>query len=246
MDGNSHEIFAKVLLGAAKNTTTSPSWGRAPDMDLKFLHRWYRHRISVLPQIFDEFPLPDRYPVAVEDHDDKDAIAMCIISHLYLDLFNGPVYPFGFWNPIYPKKTIISDLLKDINDPKALVAELNLLTGKTPWADDFYAGSKDIMSTFASNWQTHEDFVAVMVCRLAQYASGATLPLEGSLYTYHTELKWTQLYTTAIKDIVAFTGNDKYTLALKNLNASSGIAEIADQCEQFEAYYAALITTALG
>lgn len=106
MDQRTHELFAQVLLEAAEETNTSPKiWGNGPDIDIKFLHRWYRHRISVLPEIFKENleNLKDCNPEIV----DKDAIALCIVSHLYMDIFNGIVFPFGIWHPIYPEETIV-------------------------------------------------------------------------------------------------------------------------------------------
>jgi hypothetical protein len=193
MDGWSHRIFAGILLEAVNKNTKSLNWAVAPDIDLSFLHRWYRHRISVLPEIYDEFSAPkDVFP-------DYDAITLCVVSHLYLDIFNGWVFPFGLWHPIYPKKTLIAGVLEDIDDPKLLVKELKMLVGDVAWSKAFYAGSRDLMVTFASNWQTSEDIVAAMVYRLARYASGE------NRFTSSDSDNQTQvsLFNKAMNDIIA-------------------------------------------
>lgn len=106
MDKKSHTLFAEVLLEAVDKTDASPEkWGNAPDIDVNFLHRWYRHRISVFPNIY-----KDNLKGCKPEYVDKNAITLCIISHDYLDIFNGPVFPFGFWHPIYLDETIINDV----------------------------------------------------------------------------------------------------------------------------------------
>jgi len=118
MDSKSHTLFAKCLLEHVEDNITSLEWGTAPDIDMKFLHRWYRHRISVLPKIYNEFSTPILF------NPNKDSITLCILSHLYLDIFNGWVFPFGLWHPIYPEDTIINDVLDDIDEPNKLVEDL--------------------------------------------------------------------------------------------------------------------------
>lgn len=109
MDGKSHEIFAGILLDAAGagNRRIPSAWGVAPDIDIPFLHRWYRHRIGVLPKIYSEFLQANPLPNPDADGT-KDEVALCVVSHLYLDIFNGWVFPFGFFYPLYPEKTIVA------------------------------------------------------------------------------------------------------------------------------------------
>jgi hypothetical protein len=217
MDSKSHELFAQVLLDHVGNTNTPSSWGIAPDIDLNFLHRWYRHRISVLPKIYQENLIGGK-PDPVED---KDAITLCIVSHLYLDIFNGLVFPFGAWHPIVPNNTIIQDVLSDLEQPNMLIEDLKNLSGYFTFNEMFYQESKGIMQEFALNLKTQDipTFTKILVSRLALYSGSENV------------------YGTAMKQIAKFTPDENFT---------SGCVEANEACEQFERSYADLITRATG
>lgn len=216
MDKKSHELFAQVLLDAAEETDTSPKiWGNAPDIDIKFLHRWYRHRIRVLPDIYKE-NLKGCKPEIV----DKDAIVLCVTSHLYLDIFNGLIFPFGMYHPIYPGNTILNDVLDDINDPKLLIEDLKKLSGGVTFSDMFYAESKGIMQEFARNIEMKyiPSITEIIVRRIAM----------------HAENNCRNIYNKAMHDIAKFTENDIYD----NMHE---VARPIYVCKQFETSYAYLI-----
>lgn len=227
MDEKSHELFAGILLEAVENSTTSPKWGLAPDIDMTFFHRWYRHRISVLPKIVNEFPskiynLDNNSPYYISSQD-RDAVSLCIISHLYLDIFNGWVFPFGIYHPIYPKKTIINGVLEDINNPKLLVKELRRLAGEETYMDSFYNDSKNVMKKMVMADKTANSLIAQMVWRLVFYAD---------------ELSSASLYNEAMKQIADFTGNDIYNRQYPPITTH-------DACSRFETEYATIINKAL-
>lgn len=226
MDEKSHELFAGILLEAVGNSTTSPKWGLAPDIDMPFFHRWYRHRISVLPKIYMEFPSPERllgFQMKTYTDADLAAITLCIISHLYLDIFNGWVFPFGILHPIYPKKMIINGVLEDINKPKLLVKQLRRLAGEETYPDSFYNDSKNVMKKMVMADKTANSLIAQIVWRLAYYAdmkSGVSL------------------YNEAMKQIADFTGNDIYIQQYPPITTH-------DACSRFETEYATIINKAL-
>jgi len=213
MDGKSHELFAQVLLEHVGSTHTSNQWGTSPDIDLKFLHRYWRHRISKLPQIYKEFNRPKDI--------DTEEIALCVVSHLYLDIFNGNVFPFGLWHPIFPEDTIIMDVLSDLGEPGRLINDLKNLSGMVTFSEMFYQESKGIMQEFLANLGPRNNTVItkIIVSRLALHSGSA------------------QVYDTAMKHIVKFTHNSGY---------SYGKFENNKACEQFEISYADLIMRASG
>ena len=215
MDSKSHELFAKVLLEYT-GRKTSPKWGMSPDMDLKFLHRWYRHRISKLPEIYREF----EYSVINSCEYDKDDITLCIISHLYLDIFNSWIFPFGIWHPVYPENTVINEVLDDLHEPNELIKDLETLTGFNIFSDMFYKESEGIFKEFINdlNIKYIESIIEIMVARLA----------------FHSESIFGGfIYVKAMKDISKFTNNKMY-----NKESSDFMFDI---CKKFEKNYAFLI-----
>lgn len=215
MDPKTHELFAQVLLDTVCETDTSSKiWGNAPDVDITFLHRWYRHRINVLPDIY-----KDSLKNCKSETIDKDAIALCIISHMYIDIFNGWIFPFGVFYPIYPEDTILNDVLDDLDNPKLLVQDLKKLSGSVAFSDMFYAESKGIMQEFVNNINVKyvPSVIDVIVNRLAT----------------HTGKNCDDIYKKAMKNIAAFTRNDIYNNIVKT--------QVVDACEQFEIEYADLI-----
>ncbi len=224
MDERSHELFAEILLKAVGKSETSPKWGTAPDIDAGFLHRWYRHRISVLPKVFREFPTPGRLHRFWISDADPDAITLCVVSHLYLDIFNGWIFPFGIWNPIYPKKTVINGVFEDIDKPKLLVKELRRLGGEESYYEQFYTESGKIMGNFILEKASLEDLVAHMIMRLASYASANAS---------HS------LFDRAVKQIEDFTLNKEYSKVCISTDIMHEV------CGKFEIEYAKLINKAL-
>lgn len=222
MDEKSHELFAEILLEAAGKSHTSPKWGIAPDIDMAFLHRWYRHRISVLPKIYAEFPTVERLPGFRVSDADLDAIALCIVSHLYLDIFNGWVFPFGVWNPIYPKKTVVDGVIEDLDKPKLLVKELRRLAGESQYTEQFYSDSRKIMGKILPCDTSVETLTAQLVRRLSYYAD--------------RETSFVQLYNKAMGQIAKFTGNSKYRFVSIFSSSMNN-----DACNSFEIEYAKLI-----
>lgn len=91
MDTRSHLIFGKVVLEKAGLDTGYYEWATAPDIDLEFLHRYARHRFSVIDKIYKDFRRlhPDT------PYKNKETVALCIVSHLFLDLYNFPVWCWG-------------------------------------------------------------------------------------------------------------------------------------------------------
>lgn len=236
MDSRSHELFAEILLKSVNNTTVSPLWGTAPDIDMPFLHRWRRHRISVISKTYWEFLFQSAEVLkVVKDTSNKDAVALCIASHLYLDIFNGIVFPFGLCHPIYPEDTVISEVLDDFDEPKLLVKEISRLAGSEPFLQDFYKDSKELMQGLIVPNVTVESLTAQLVQRLAYYHNLTVLDLFGM-----RSRETTRLYNGAMKQIAGFTGNTRYR--------RGDIFPIQTHtiCETFETNYCKLIAKAMG
>lgn len=219
MDAKSHELFTQVLLEYIGSKRTPILWGTAPDIDLKFFHRWYRHRISKLPQLYKDINRPE--DIYTEE------IAMCVVSHLYLDIFNGTVFPFGLLHPVFPDNTIINDVLSDLDKPNLLIEDLKNLSGMVTFSEMFYQESRGIMQEFLENLGTllfpsifnSEPITQIIVSRLALHSGSG------------------RVYDTAMKHIAKFTRNNRYIYdKFENHKA----------CEQFERSYADLIVRASG
>lgn len=90
MDRYTHVNLGNALLLKSGLNPEFTDWAGVPDYDSNFLHRYKYHRFSVLDKIFQ----------VGQEHglrnDDKTAIALCIISHFWNDIFNAPIWCFGF------------------------------------------------------------------------------------------------------------------------------------------------------
>lgn len=95
MDTKSHLIFGEEICKYFDYSEDYASWAIAPDVDACFLHRYYRHRFSVLEAIYKEYPKV-AHGVPTKD---KRIIGTLILSHFYLDIFNGPIFCWGLWLP---------------------------------------------------------------------------------------------------------------------------------------------------
>jgi hypothetical protein len=110
MDPRSHEIFTRVLLESVGRNSAYSQWGNSPDLDFDILlHRYWRHRLTVLPEIYQEFSA--KYPSIPAI--DKDNIVLGIVSHLYSDTFNGFVVPFYIQNPLFQIPKMFAELIKN-------------------------------------------------------------------------------------------------------------------------------------
>jgi hypothetical protein len=231
MDSKSHELFTKVLLNSVNKTDVSPMWGNCPDIDMNFLHRWYRHRISVIQKTYDEFPFTstkDSNNLLQENTNDKDAVALCVVSHLYLDIFNGWVAPFGAWHIISPDKSVIGELFKDIDNPKIFIEVLNTLTGSEPYVQQFYDDSEKLMKKLVLSNKT-EELVSWFVCRLASHA------------TYNSNATIPTLYSNSMNQISEFTKNDNF----RPNNYGIFTSDINKSFIDFEKEYCSLIDKTL-
>ena len=95
MDTKSHLIFGEEICRYFDWSEDYAQWAIAPDMDMSFLHRYYRHRFSTLEAIYKEYPkIAHGIPIK-----DKQIIGTLILSHFYLDIFNGPIFCWGIWFP---------------------------------------------------------------------------------------------------------------------------------------------------
>ena len=95
MDTKSHLIFGEEICKYFDWSEDYAQWATAPDMDMGFLHRYYRHRFSMLEAIYREYPkISHGIPTK-----DKKIIGTLILSHFYLDIFNGPIFCWGIWLP---------------------------------------------------------------------------------------------------------------------------------------------------
>lgn len=219
MDWKSHKLFTNILLDELGEDTDYDTWAQAPDMDMKFLHRWWRHRFSVIDDIYEEgystYSPPKHNP-------DKDAIILSVVSHCYLDIFNGWVMPFGLWYPIYPKNTIINDVLDDITNPKLVIDQLYRLGFKSDFSDKFYIESETIMRKFISDLPnvSAEKAAAMIIYRLAGYAS--------------MKKRFT-LKNKALCDMAKFAKDEKY----KTVSTFPSVWRSI--CERFETDYCKLL-----
>jgi hypothetical protein len=240
MDWRSHRLFGGLLLEKIGKDINYDSWSLVPDVDIGPLHRWHRHRFSVMSSIYTEglyvcrkileerhidrvkirMQITDEEGSAIENDKDKDAIVLCVTSHFYLDMFSGFIAPFGILYPIFPNKTVTRDILENENGPKILIKELKNLPITDEFSTKFYGGSRTIMNEFVSDMVMFnlEDIVCVMVYRMCTHA--------------HMN-KRGDLYNKAISDIYSFTGNKKYV--------NNHVRSWKDGFDKFEHKYAKLI-----
>jgi hypothetical protein len=236
MDWRSHRLFGGILLNKLEKDLNYDSWSLGPDTDIGPLHRWYRHRFSVLNEICRD-SMEICHPISSETSEgqigtqmldkkgsvrsiDKDAVALCITSHFYLDMFSGYIAPFGILYPICPHKTVTKNMLENKNGTKVLINELNNLPITDEFSTKFYGASGTIMGEFVSDMSMFslEEIVSMLVYRM-----GTCAQID----------KRDNLYKKAIGDICNFTGNRKY--------ADHGVRSWKDGFENFEHKYAKLI-----
>lgn len=242
MDWRSHRLFGGVLLDKIGKDLNYDSWSLAPDIDIGPLHRWHRHRFSVMEQICKEgmemcHPISDtmateqigtkervqndkRSNLELLDNIDKDAVVLCVTSHFYLDMFSGHIAPFGILYPIFSGRTVTKDIVENKNGPKILIKELKNLPITDEFSTKFYGGSRTIMNELVSDMSMFslEEMVSIFVYRMSTYAQID---------------RRDQLYKKAIEDICNFTGNKRYT--------QHSVRSWKDGFESFEHRYATLL-----
>ena len=169
MDTKSHLMFGQVLLNCCKQDISYAEWATAPDIDFDkklfsiLLHRYWRHRISTLPEIFAEYSA--KYPSALTE--DKIAIALCILSHLYLDIFNGWVFCWGFSYPAtHMSSNVIKEYARDLNQ--------NLLDHYTEKQQTFFNESQTIFEQIPPLRNT--DAFLALLSELVRFTSGGVTP----------------------------------------------------------------------
>ena len=142
MDTTSHLIFAKILLEKAGLNPEMEKWGVSPDNDFKdgMIHRVSLHTLNRLEEIEKE-GINQGFPGA-----NKTEIALCVVSHLWLDMFNAPVWSFyskkltpsfrfRLWEYYFPKYGITSAI-------EEFKKDMERITFHTP--SDFHEDSKEI------------------------------------------------------------------------------------------------------
>lgn len=149
MDIKTHFIFSEKLLEICGLDGDYKIWGIAPDMVEKY-HRW-RHKFSKIRWIYKRFG---------EKHEpckDRKAISLCVISHLYLDMFNGVLPAF-----IFPPYITLNIPVEEIRE---LVKDLNYLSFSTP--EEFYEEERTIFEDL--NEGEACEYISVMIISLADH-----------------------------------------------------------------------------
>jgi len=156
MDGTSHKLFAERLLAACGLDAKYTVWGIAPDKIELYVHR-LQHRFSKMSWLYDGFSLIA--PVnELRINDDKRAIALCIVSHYYLDMFNAVLPAFGVFPPFITKNIPDENICE-------LVKDLNVLTNETPIA--FCNEENELFDTLEEGLA--EDYMKAMITSLCQH-----------------------------------------------------------------------------
>ena len=114
MDWASHRLLGSHLCEWFSFGDDYVEWSIAPDIDARFLHRYWRHRFVTFKDIYKEFSEHPSVPT-----ENKVAIATLICSHFLLDIYTAPLFCFGFYFPsshIPPE--FIKELLEEEKYPK--------------------------------------------------------------------------------------------------------------------------------
>ena len=107
MDTETHLIAAKIICDRCQIPQEYAQWAMAPDMDLGWgIHRHTYHRFSMLRWIEDRFS----NELCCLPTENTTAIATMVASHLYLDMFAGPVW---CWNDVFPAMYTPCEIIKE-------------------------------------------------------------------------------------------------------------------------------------
>jgi hypothetical protein len=169
MDWQSHTIFGEVLLDRCELPVEYVGWATAPDIDLDKkifgipLHRYWRHRFTTLPQIFTEYLT--LHPSALTEN--KTAIALCITSHFYLDIFNGWIFAWNFKPPaIHMPSAVVQEYARDLN--------ANLLDANAEEQQIFFKESQTVFEE-VPNLNVTDAFSALLT-ELSRFTSWGATP----------------------------------------------------------------------
>lgn len=179
MDSYSHILFANSLLTVTSKNIQYNIWSVSPDVDLgdgTLLHRYRTHRISSIPYLYEQ--LKDYYINL-----DKDAIVTSIISHIYIDVFNGFVFPYEIHRPVFQNPKIFS---KFIQNPFVYPFK----TSNYTWMNPSFFNESILLFNQQNFGNSSEHVVYNLISRLSKWA-GVNV-CEG------------------IEQIVSFTGNTAY------------------------------------
>ena len=149
MDIGTHLIFSEKLLEICSLEKEYKIWGIAPDVVEKH-HRW-QHSFSKIGWIY------NRFGEKHEPSKDRKAISLCVVSHLYLDMFNGILPAFTF--PPYFTMNVPVEKIKE------LVKDLNYLTYSTP--EEFYEEERKVFEELKEGEAC--DYIYAMIISLADY-----------------------------------------------------------------------------
>lgn len=158
MDSLSHILFGTSILSKCNLDTAYAPWSNAPDIDLyTLLHRYTFHRFSNLDKLQTKFTiLNPSIP-----HTDKTAISIAILSHFYLDIFNGFIFCWGLRCPsLHVPPHIATEYIDDFN--------YNLLHNKSDEASEtFYSKSQSLFDTLPT--MTTDEAFTFLISNLARY-----------------------------------------------------------------------------
>lgn len=145
MDSESHLIFGEEICKYFGWSEDYVLWATAPDMDMGFLHRYYRHRFVALEELYKEYPkIVSGIPI-----ESKKIIGTLILSHFYLDIFNGPLFCWGIWLPV---KHIPPEMTDDL---------LNLIV--TRQEEKFYADSRKQLRNILFHYDSPDEFCGALL-----------------------------------------------------------------------------------
>jgi len=118
MDATSHRLLGKHLCEYFGYPEEYAEWSVAPDIDLPFLHRFWRHRFSTFESIYNEFA----YMHPSVPKGSKIAIGVMLCSHFLLDIYNAPLF---CWGVFLPASHIPPELLKEYLEGDYPLSELH-------------------------------------------------------------------------------------------------------------------------
>jgi len=118
MDATSHRLLGEYLCEYFGFSQKYAEWAVAPDMDLPFLHRFWRHRFTTFESIYKEFA----YMHPSVPKGSKIAIGVMLCSHFLLDIYNGFLF---CWGVFFPASHIPPELLKEYLEGDYPLSELH-------------------------------------------------------------------------------------------------------------------------
>jgi len=152
MDAKSHVLFGESILEKCGLDSAYAQWSTMPDIDLAtLLHRYKRHRFSVLDKIYSEsIILHPNIP-----KEDKLAISLMITAHFYLDIFNAWIF---CWGPRCPAAFVPPQVAKEYIED----LHFNLLHKEPNEAiETFYAKSESLFNALP-HMSTDEAFTFLL------------------------------------------------------------------------------------